>query len=445
MDFFSGFTPEGLKFELFQDPWFPVFIAGLVIVVSLLSGFYPALVISRYRPIAILKNQFDGSQTRRVLVRHTLTVAQFVIAQFFVIAALIVVRQIHFSLHEDMGFRREAIITIQTPDESDSLSEQHQVELYNRISRLPGIEALSRGSMPPAMRYGRLTDITYHDGKQDINSPVEIRSGDTNWLKVYNIQLVAGRNITEGNDGKEAVVNENLVHELGIRDPAQIVGQFVMEGENKIEIVGVMKDFHQGSFHSLIAPLLFQSSTTGSTFHLMMEPNGASGTSWQTTIGDIRKIFAAVFPDADFEYSFYDDTIAQLYKKERNTSALLNWAMSLTVLISCMGLLGLVMYTSLSRTKEIGIRKVLGASVGNLVRILSVDFVKPVLLAFVIAAPLAAWVMDKWLASFAYRIAMSWWIFAAAGAFLLLAALFTLSFQTVRTALDSPVKSLRSE
>jgi putative ABC transport system permease protein len=445
MDLFSSFTPEGLRFELFQDAWFPLFIGGLIVVVSFLSGFYPALVISRYRPIAILKSQSDRSQTRGVFVRRTLTVAQFAIAQFFVIAALIVVRQIHFSLNEDMGFRRDAIITIETPREHDPLSEQRRVELYNRLSSLPGIDIVSRGFMPPAMSNGVMGGIHYNNGKHEMKSPVQVRWGDINWIKVYGIQLVAGRNVTEGNNGQEALINENFVHAVGIQDPEEIIGQFLEEGENKVKIVGVMKDFHQGSFRSRISPLAFTSSTTGSTFHLVMRPNGASGTSWSTTIGDIQKIFTDVFQDNDFEYAFYDDTIATWYKKEQNTSALLNWAMSLTVLISCMGLLGLVIYTSLSRTKEIGIRKVLGASVGNLVRILSVDFVKPVLLAFMIAAPLAAWAMDQWLASFAYRAPMSWWIFATAGALLLLAALFTLSFQTVKTALDSPVKSLRNE
>ncbi len=445
MDLFSGFTPEGLKFELFRDPWFLVYITCLVIVVSFLSGFYPAFVISRYQPIAILRSQSDRYRTRGVFVRRTLTVAQFVIAQFFVIAAAIVVRQIHFSLHEDMGFRREAIITVQAPQKHDNLSEQRHVEFYNRLSSIPGVEIISRGFMPPAMQNGVMGSIDYNDGKHEMKSPVQVRWGDMNWIKVYDIQLVAGRNITEGNNGQEALINENFVREVGIKDSEEIIGQFLDDGGNKVKIVGVMKDFHHGSFHSPIKPLMFQSSTTGSIFHLVMKPNDASGTSWQTTIGEVQKIFTDVFPNTNFEYSFYDDTIAQLYKKERDMSALLNWAMALTVLISCMGLLGLVIYTSLTRTKEIGIRKVLGASVGNLVRILSIDFIKPVLLAFVIAAPLAAWVMDQWLASFAYRAPMTWWIFAAAGAFLLLAALFTLSFQTVRTALDSPVRSLRSE
>jgi ABC-type antimicrobial peptide transport system permease subunit len=445
MDLFAGFTPKGLTFELFQDPWFPVFMCVLIVVVSFLSGLYPALVISRYRPMAILKSQTDRTPTRGVFVRRTLTVAQFVIAQFFVIAAFIVVRQIHFSLQEDMGFRREAIITLQTPGERDTLSEQRRIELYDRLSHLPGIAMISRGFMPPAMQNGVMGGIIFNDGKHEIKSPVQVRWGDTNWINVYGITLVAGRNVTEGNNGKEALINENFVHEVGIQDPNEIVGQFLEDSGEKVKIVGVMKDFHQSTFHSPISPLMFKSSTTGSTFHLMMEPNGASGTSWQSTLDDARKIFTEVFPDMDFDYSFYDDTVVKWYKKERDTSTLLNWAMSLTVLISCMGLLGLVMYTSLARTKEIGIRKILGASIGSLVRILSVDFVKPVLLAFVIAAPLAAWVMDQWLATFAYRAPMSWWIFAAAGASLLLAALFTLSFQTVRTALDNPVKNLRNE
>ena len=206
-----------------------------------------------------------------------------------------------------------------------------------------------------------------------------------------------------------------------------------------------MHDFHEYSLHAPIGPIVFQSATRGDMFHIALKPQNADGTVWQNAIYKIEKSFKKIYPETDFSYSFFDESIAKLYTSEQKTSRLLNWATGLSILISCLGLLGLVMYTTTTRTKEIGIRKVLGASVIQIVSILSKEFVLLVFIAFTIAAPVAWWAVNKWMQDFAYHTEISWWVFAVSGFLLIFIAMLTLSIQTIRSALANPVKSLRTE
>lgn len=211
-------------------------------------------------------------------------------------------------------------------------------------------------------------------------------------------------------------------------------------------IAGVMHDFHEQSFHSVVGPIVFASFSNRSYFfHIALQPQNPAGTLWQNAIAKIQKAYRQIYPDADFEYKFFDETIANMYTQEQRTASLLTWATGLAVFISGLGLLGLVMYTINTRTKEIGIRKVLGASVTNIVSVLSTDFMRLVFLAFVIAAPLAWWATYEWLQNYAYRTTMSWWIFVLSGVCMLLIALAILSMQTIKAATANPVRSLRTE
>jgi putative ABC transport system permease protein len=210
--------------------------------------------------------------------------------------------------------------------------------------------------------------------------------------------------------------------------------------------VGVMADIHTKSLHAPIQPLAFCSEEKQhSTFHIALPPKGENTDGWKKTIAAIGHAWKEVYPDEEFNYEFFDETIAKFYKAEQDTANLLNWSTGLAIFISCLGLLGLVIYTTTQRTKEIGVRKVLGASVSQIVSLLSKDFMSLVLLAFIIASPLAWWAMHKWLEDFAYRTSFSWWIFALGGSMMFIVALLTLSVQTIRSAVANPVKSLRSE
>jgi putative ABC transport system permease protein len=231
---------------------------------------------------------------------------------------------------------------------------------------------------------------------------------------------------------------------LGFRHPDDALGMPLSFNGKDLPIVGVMADFHEGSMHEAIAPLAF-AGMTGHTFHIRLKSGPEDRAGWSNAIEKMQKAFAGVYPGADWDYAFLDDTVAKWYQSEQDMAHLLYWATALTILISCLGLLGLVIYTTNMRTREIGIRKVLGASLSTIVSILSGEFVRLVLLAFLIAVPAAWWASNRWLQGFVYRTPMNWWVFAFGGGLLLLFALITLSFQTIRAALANPVKTLRSE
>ncbi len=443
---FADFIPPGLQFQPFQQPYIFLFLFLLALIVCFLSGLYPAFILSGYKPVNVLKNQsFVGkNETRHAWIRKTLTVSQFVIAQFFVIATVIVSKQINFSLHADMGFRKNAVVSFDVP-RRDTVAN-HRSVLFNEIQSLPGVQMVSRGFLTPADKGEAYTDIKYEGTANNNKEQVQLRWGDTSYLKLFNIKLLAGRNVQESDTIKEFLINETYAKELGFTHPEDALGRQLEFNGKQMPIIGVMHDFHEQSFHEPVGPLVFASFDNRSYFfHVLLQPENAEGTSWKTTISKIQMLYHQIYPDADFSYAFLDDTVAKFYETEQHTASLLNWATGLSVLISCLGLLGLVMFTISTRTKEIGIRKILGATVANIISILSKEFVQLVLIAFVIATPIAWWATHKWLEDFVYRTSMSWWIFVLCGLSLLLAALITLSVQTIKAALANPVKSLRTE
>jgi len=445
---FSAYVPEGVHFGSFNQPDVYAFVISLIIVVSLLSGFYPALILSGYKPALVLKNLSgtNSSHGRRVWIRKTLTVTQFVIAQFFIIATMVVGKQIRFSLNQDMGFKKDAIITFSTPYNYQH-PDNKQFLLQQKLRSIPGIQKLSLAGTPPAYQgYNISTMKMIGKNGKEIESSVEVKQADTNYFALYKMKLLAGRNLQQSDTTKEYVINETYSRILGYRDPARIIGQTLNRGDRNIPIVGVLADIHTKSLHSPIEPVAFSSEAKEHyTFHIALPPKGENTDNWKKTIAGIGKAWKEIYPEEEFNYEFLDESIAKFYEKEQDTANLLNWSTGLAIFISCLGLLGLVIYTTTQRTKEIGVRKVLGASVSQIVSLLSKDFISLVLLAFVIAAPLAWWAMNKWLQDFAYRTTFSWWIFALSGSFMLIIALLTLSIQTIRSAVANPVKSLRTE
>ncbi|MFT3705376.1 MAG: ABC transporter permease [Agriterribacter sp.] len=439
---FGDFIPPGLQFDLFHQPSLIIFLVLLVFVVSFLSGIYPALILSGFKPVLVLKNQAyaNTGQTRSAWVRKTLTVSQFVIAQFFVIATVMIGRQINYSLNMDMGFNKEAVIYFDLP--RDSVKTHHQ-QLMNDIKALPGVSLASAAFLAPAESGAALANISYNNGKEELKPSAQIRWGDPDFIKLYDIKILAGRNVLPSDTVKELLINESYAHALGFVNATDALNiQLNMWGKT-LPVVGIMKDFHDLSVKSLINPVAF-GGADGNIFHIKLKPN-TSGAEWKNTIAGIEKKYKQLYPGEDFEYKFMDETIAKFYETEQKTSSLLKWATALTVLISCLGMLGLVMYTTNARTKEIGVRKILGASVSGIITILSKDFVKLVLLAFAIATPVAWWAVYKWLQDYAYKVSMSWWVFALCGIFMVLVALVTLSIQTIKAAVANPVKALRTE
>ncbi len=444
---FSDYIPEGLHFNFLWQPHLVIFVVMLVLGVGLLSGFYPALVLSGYKPAMILKNlAYAGTvQNRRVWIRRTLTVSQFVIAQFFIIATMVVAKQIRFSLNKDMGFKKEAIINFSTPFNYQHPDDK-QFVLQEKLKVIPGIQQMSLAGSPPANENVNIFTMKFMKDGKEIETSVEVKDADTAYFDLYKLKLLAGRNLQQSDTLKEYVINETYARLLGFNDPAQIIGKFIDRSGQKIPVVGVLADFNAKSLHTTISPLAFASEAkTHSTFHIALAPGSINTDAWKNTIGKIETAWKEVYPEDLFKYEFFDQSIAQFYKKEQSTASLLNWSTGLAIFISCLGLLGLVMYTTTQRTKEIGVRKVLGASVVQILSLLSKDFIRLVVIGFIIAVPLAWWAMNKWLEDFAYRTSISWWIFVLSGLLMMVMALLTLSIQTIRSAIANPAKSLRTE
>lgn len=442
---FADFIPKGLHFGLFANPLIIGFAVVLILLVTLLSGFYPALILSSFKPISVLKNRIF-SRNSNTSLRKGLIVFQFVIAQVFIISTILVGKQIHFLLNKDMGFKTEAITYVHTPWQDRSIRKKQL--FIQQLQDIPQIENISLGGDPPASDNLRATEIDFMDGKKNIHTNLQLLYGDKNYLKLYHIKLLAGREL-RNDTVHEYIINNTCRKLLGFKTPQDAIGKIIGQGKDAVPIVGVMQDFNQRSLKSKIKPMAFVGDwyrkvfSQFNTIHIQL--NQADSKNWHGAIAKAKTAWHSIYPEADFDLNFMDGTVQNFYKSEESLTKLLNWATGLSVLISCLGLLGLVIYTTERRVKEIGVRKVLGASLLQLNLLLCKDFLKLVLLAFVIAAPLAWYAMHKWLQDYAYKTRLSWWIFVLSGLAIVVLALLIMSFKTLSTARKNPVKSLRTE
>ncbi|SDD58861.1 ABC-type antimicrobial peptide transport system, permease component [Pricia antarctica] len=436
---FSEFMPPDIGLALFRNPILIFCTIVLVILITIFSGFYPALVLSQFKPVLVLKNQILPGNDKGSL-RKYLTIFQFVIAQIFIIATLLVGRQINYMMTKDMGIKTKSVAYIGTPYHIHS--EVKRQRFAKMIEALPEIQEVSLAGGPPASNNYAGRSLTYFAEGKQINIQLQLLNGDKNYLNLYGIKLLAGRKPL--NDSiREYVVNETGMKLLGFENPQDIIGQTVKADDKNIPIVGVMEDFNQRSLRSKIDPLAFVGGNQNGTVHFSFRTDDTK--NWPNAIGKIEDAWKSIYPEDDFKVQFMDDTIKQFYEQERKTSVLLTWATGLAIAISCLGLLGLVIHTTERRTKEIGIRKILGATLAQLNLLLCKEFLILVGIAFVIAAPIAWWGMNNWLQDFAYKTELSWWVFVLSGVAMLLIALVIISIRTIAAANRNPVKSLRTE
>ena len=442
---FADFIPEGLHFGLFADPVIIGAAVILIIVVTFLSGAYPGLVLSSFKPVSVLKSGIFSTNSNSSL-RKTLIIFQFVIAQVFIISTIMVGKQIHYLMRKDMGFKTEAITYVRTPWLDRSM-EKREV-FIQKLKAIPQIEKISLGGSPPASFAWHSTEVDYMDGENKINTELQLLFGDSSYLDLYGIKLLAGRKLR--NDTiKEFIINETFLKTLGYNTPQDAIGKMIGYDEEKIPIVGVMSDFNQRSLKSQIEPMAFVGDwgrdyySQFNTVHIAL--NQSNSADWSKIIAKVEDNWKSIYPGADFNLNFMDETIRKFYRKETSMTKLLNWATGLSVLISCLGLLGLVIYTTERRVKEIGVRKILGASIAQINVLLCKDFLVLVGIAFAVAAPIAWYGLHNWLQDYAYKTSLSWWVFAASGLGILILALIIMSIMTISTARKNPVKSLRTE
>ncbi|WP_018629404.1 ABC transporter permease [Niabella aurantiaca] len=443
---FAGFLPEGLSGYM-NYPAMAGFMLVLIGGISLLSGLYPAWLSSRVDTVNVLKGMTDkviGSN--RVPLRKALIVFQFFVAQVFIIGAIIMNRQLQFMLHKDLGFNKNAVITVNVPHRvwEDPAFKDKQFVLKNELNRNTAIGGVALGKRPMDNSMVGWA-LEYNNGTKE-QHVVNIKTGDTDYLRLYQFHLLAGRNFRASDTANEVVINQQTVKAFGFGSPADAIGKFLVSPDNKKKaypIVGVISDFHQFGLQSAIEPVLIAMDKRQlNTFNIKLPPQPSA---WKSAIASVEASWKQVYGSVPFEYRFYDETIKKLYEQEERTQALVRAATGIAVFISCLGLFGLATLTAFQRTKEVGIRKVLGASIPGIVALLSRQFVALVLLSVLIASPVAGWLMKKWLQDFAFRIDIQWWMFALAAVSAVVIALVTVGYQAVKAAAADPVKALRSE
>jgi ABC-type antimicrobial peptide transport system permease subunit len=439
---FHDLVPPGLSPDFFSGPTL-LFLFILTISTSILAGFYPAKVLSGYLPVISLKGEGSRQVSRGGYLRKGLIVFQFTISLLFIIATLVIGRQIHFMINQDMGFTKDAIININT----NWRYPPEKVKLFaNQIRNIPQVKIVSRNDGPPANIYQNGTAITYNK----IEVGTQVLGGDGDYISLYQLKFLAGRNFIPADTINELLINEYCAKQLGFKKPEDAIGKLVDFGWSngpanvRRPIVGVVADFHTQSLHDPI-PAVTIITEQGSTVGIKLASQNLQPKDLQSVIDKIAVAWKSVYTDEPFEYRFFDEQIAKFYDEYRKTNQVMNIAMGIAIFVSCMGLFGLATYTAEQRRKEIGIRKVLGASVTTIVTMLSKDFVKLVLLSLVIASPIAWYFMHDWLQGFAYRIDMNILFILIAGVMALVIAIATISVQAIRAATVNPVNSLRSE
>ena len=423
------------------SPRFILFMIAALLVVTFLSGFYPALVLSAFKPIEVLKagisKKFKGISFRRALV-----VFQFVIAQAFIIGTLIVASQMNYFRNADMGFNKDAIINAALP--GDSLSRTKMDRFYNELKNIDGVKRVSFSTFAPSGGGENwATDLRTENSKSKTEPDmiVTMKPADTGFFRLYNLHMVAGRIYFPSDTIREFVVNETVVKNLGIRDPDKAIGKMINVSGKNAPIVGVVKDFHVYSLRDPIGPVVM--TTIKNSYGLA---------NIQIDMHKTKKVIAALqntwnkdYPDFIFEYGFVDQAIADYYKQENQLSVLFKIFSGISIFISCLGLYGLISFMAVQRKKEIGIRKVLGAPVRDIVVMLSKEFTILIAIAFVIAAPVAWYFMHQWLQQYTFRITIGASFFIITIVSALSIAWLTVGYTAIKAAMTNPGESLRSE
>lgn len=420
------------------------------IIVGLLSGIYPALSFSNFQPIKVLKSRTSTGDRNSLWLRRGLVIAQFTITMALIIGTIVVSKQLNFLKNKDLGFKKEAIINLFIPE------SKNRDRLRTEWMTNPNIEKVTFSVGAPTSNNNLNTDF-YQDGQTEEDSySVALKTVDHEYFETYSLELIAGRWITKEEENRATneaiahedkryafVVNETLIKKIGYTNPQEAIGKKLMLGINDIsaEIVGVVKDFNTASLHEEIpATLMMNLPFLYFDVGIKIKTENMS-----QTLAHIEKVWAAQFPNYIFEHTFLDETIAEMYENESQIFFLFQIFAGIAILIACLGLWGLINFVTQQRTKEIGVRKIIGASISNIVFMLSKDFIFLILIAAIIASPLAWYAMNEWLQNFAYSTNLAWWIFALATIITVLITFLTVGYQSFRAATSNPVVSLRTE
>jgi putative ABC transport system permease protein len=428
----------GKNISLFSYPLLLCVLVGVTIFLGMLSGIYPAVLLSAFKPALILKGSFKSSN-RGIWLRKTLVISQFVITIILITGIIIIYSQMSFIKHKELGYNKDDLIFIGVNGNTDVINGYDAFR--NELASSPLISGMATSNSLPLGGFST-------GGSETVDMkglPLQVNTSrlrvDSNYFKVYGIKLLAGENFSTGDTVRQIILNKAAVRRFGWKSPLAAIGKPFKMGDQQGVVIGVVNDFNFNSLQHSIDPLaIYPISERFSRITLKADMKHSA-----QAVALIQKTWKKHFPSALFDYNFLDLQIKAQYKAEERFSKIFLYFSVLSLLIACLGLYGLISFTAWQKTKEIGIRKVLGATVNGIAAMLSKDFLKLVLFACFIAMPVTWFIMNKWLQGFAYRVNIAWWMFAAGGFLVLTIALVTVSLQSIKAAITNPVKSLRRE
>jgi putative ABC transport system permease protein len=436
LPFFNLLAAKSIHFPWTEWWLFPVTIVSSI-VVGFLAGIYPSFYLSAFKPILVLKGQVSRGSKNSIL-RNGLVVFQFTISIILIIGTLVIYRQTHFLLTKNAGFDKDQVMLIEGANTLGDKTTSFKDELL----KIPQVKSVSVSDYLPISGTKRNGNTFYKDGrtKEDIGVGAQKWVVDLDYMKTFGMRLAAGRNFSKEmpSDSSAIIINHAMATQLGLKDP---LGQMITNGWEHFRVIGVVEDFNFESMRQSVGPLCF---TLGKNYSSILSVK-MSGSAAKDLIASVTPVWKRFSPSQPLRYTFLDESFAKMYADVQRMGRIFTSFSIFAIVIACLGLFALSAFMAEQRTKEIGVRKVLGASAASIARMLSKDFAKLVLIAMIIASPLGWLAMNKWLQDFAYRVPISWWIFALAGFVVVAVALLTVSFQAIKAAFSNPVDSLRTE
>jgi len=416
-----------------------LFIITVIIVATALSGVYPALILSGFSPVVALKNKISSANIGGISLRRVLVVVQFVIAQVLIVGTIVAVSQMDFVRTADLGFNKEALLILGSSTDSVALANQEPFK--QALLQMKDVKTVSLSSDVPSSESNSGTNFAF-DHHSDENFTLYRKYGDADYFQTFDLKFVAGEGYETNDTAGKLVVNEMLLKKLNVKTPQEAIGkQLRLGGGRWRSIVGVVKDFKTNSLREEIKPLMIASRKNQfSLISVKLHSKNLANTQKQ-----IEQLWDKYFPDYAYNSTFMDEVIEEFYSQEKQMALLYKLFAGLAIFISCLGLYGLVSFMAVQKTKEVGIRKVLGAGVGNIILLFSKEFTILIGIAFVIAAPVSWYLMNNWLNNFAYRIEIGWEVFAIAIVTSLVIAWISVGYKAFRAAMTNPVKSLKTE
>jgi putative ABC transport system permease protein len=442
LTFINTFLDLSLTLNFGSDIALWVFLVSTLILISLLSGIYPSLVVSGFNPISALKNQIRATQSTGFNLRRGLVVMQFFISQLLIIGTIVLISQMNFLKTKELGFRKEAVVIVNIPEqeiptEGDGVSKMRA--LRNDLMKVGGVEATSLSSTPPSSGSVSSTDFQIEGSEE--HYVTQVKQVDGNYLDLYRLELLAGAGLSDADTAQSIVVNEKLAQVVGYADPKEILGKRIKMWGKNLPVSGVVKNFHTVSLQDPMEATLMLNRIRGyETLSIKLNPQ-----SVQQSLEEIQKRWEQTYPEFIYSYKFLEDEIAEFYEGEAKMSVMLTVFTSLAIFIGCLGLFGLTVFMANQKTKEIGVRKVLGASVENILFLFSGEFVRLILIGFVLAAPVSWYFSTKYLEQFAYKISIGPFVFILGLGSTCLIAFVTVGYRSIKAAMINPATSLRSE